>query len=43
MGFGLNVVPMILSKRLLLDKRLAAGTDRYTAEILVNNSLVPVK
>ncbi|XP_067944958.1 uncharacterized protein [Watersipora subatra] len=47
LGFGLNTAPKIMSKILStvlsLDPTVAAGTDHYIDDILVNKSVVPVE
>ncbi|XP_067933083.1 uncharacterized protein [Watersipora subatra] len=47
LGFGLNSAPKIMSKILStvlsLDPTVAAGTDHYIDDILVNKSVVPVE
>ncbi|XP_067933240.1 uncharacterized protein [Watersipora subatra] len=47
LGFGLNAAPKIMSKILStvlsLDPTVAAGTDHYIDDILVNKSVVPVE
>ena len=47
LGFGLNVAPKIMSrvlgKVLSLDATVAAGTDHYVDDIIVNESVVSVE